>query len=74
MANDTVKGDTDSYIALWYAVLERAVADACGIGPYRRDATEWILSDESSFNWVCDMLHIDPQVRLQLRRTINAQI
>lgn len=65
--------DIEPYLALWYAVLERAVTDARGAnGPDKRLAQNWILSDESSFNWVCDMLHIDPPVRVQLRRTINA--
>lgn len=67
--------DIEPYLALWYAVLERAVNDALGSNErHQQRARNWILSDESEFTWVCDTLNIDPQVRLQLRRMINAQV
>lgn len=72
MGNDTVKDDIEPYLALWHAVLERAVNDAFGSNErHQQRARNWILSDESSFSWVCDMLQISFDFRLKLRELIN---
>lgn len=62
----------EPYLALWYSVLEKAIEDAFGSDhTYRIQARDWILSDESSFNHVCDIIDISKPVRMNLRAKIQ---